>query len=317
MSTALNRTELKSWLINLLLLLMSLATCGVAIEYFLRSQFGLGDPLLYDNNPVYGYRPLPDQHKKRFLGAEIRVNNLGLRCDRDWDTDPKGKLLFLGDSVTYGGSYIANAQLFSTLAARDSGFESCNAGVNAWGVDNIHGLVVGSGFAPAELYVTVVPEGDFYRGLTRMQGMPYYNVQPRYALEELLQYWFWKQGNRRYREWGSTASATLKTLVVTAAAARLGQMHQVLAARGFRHYLFISPNRRQALGEQGRDAAVDNALAAQGLNAVYIADELGADKRSAAELYVDSVHLSPAGHQVWADIIRQQMNRVGAFRNGS
>lgn len=298
---------MKAYAINLLLVFFVVCILVAAFEYFLRGMFGLGDPVLYDNNPVYGYRLLPNQHKLRFRGAEIHVNNLGLRCDQDWDAGAEGKMLFLGDSVTYGGSYISNAQLFSTLAATDTGYQSCNAGVNAWGIDNIHGLVVESGFMPAGTYVTAVPEGDFYRGLTRMQGMPYFNIKPRFALEELLQFWFWKQGNRRYIEWENPAAAELKHDVVDRAADHLRAVDDTLKQNGFRHYLFISPTRKQSLDGAPRDKLVESALIARGLRAVYIADELKNLRAARADLYVDSVHLSPAGHQAWANIIRSQL----------
>lgn len=150
------------------ILVVSLAMV-VSTEILLQKVMGLGDPVIYDVNPAYGYRPLPNRSYRRFGGARLEFNNLGLRAEIDFDASPAGKILFLGDSVTYGGSRIDNADLFSRLAVAEmEGFTSGNAAVNAWGVENIYGLVVESEFRPAQIYVTVVSEGDFYRGLAQI-----------------------------------------------------------------------------------------------------------------------------------------------------
>src|SRR3990167_5186623 len=90
----------------------------IILELTLKYVVGLGDPVLYRSYPLYGYRLLPDQELKRFHGSAINVNNLGLRADVDWDNNIENKILFLGDSVTYGGSYISNDELFSSLAIK-------------------------------------------------------------------------------------------------------------------------------------------------------------------------------------------------------
>src|SRR5690606_34750321 len=111
-------------------------------------RMGLGNPVIYDSSPVYGYRPLPNREYVRFGGSTIKFNNLGLRTNTDWDETKANKILFLGDSVTYGGSYIDNNELFSQLTvdlinqSNKSDYMSGNAGVNGWGVENFYGLVV-------------------------------------------------------------------------------------------------------------------------------------------------------------------------------
>mgnify|MGYP001558315659 CR=1 FL=1 len=93
------------------LTLSSIVISGVLIllavaEFSLRLVFGLGNPVLYCSSPLFGYRLQPNQFVHR-RGAEIRVNNLGVRADRDWDEQIENKILFLGNSVTYGGTYIS------------------------------------------------------------------------------------------------------------------------------------------------------------------------------------------------------------------
>jgi hypothetical protein len=95
-------------------LLIGLLLSLMLSELLLKNFYGLGNPLLYDSNPLYGYRPLPNKTYHRFRGSLLKFNNLGLRAERDWDYEKKdNKVIFLGDSVTYGGSYLSNNDLFS------------------------------------------------------------------------------------------------------------------------------------------------------------------------------------------------------------
>ncbi len=298
-----------------MVLVLALASvAALTAEIFLRKVMGLGNPVLYDSNPLYGYRPLPNSEYHRFHGARLRFNNLGLRAESDFDGDPNNKVLFLGDSVTYGGSYIDNKELFSYLAVDDLGYyESGNAGVNAWGVENIYGLVVERGFLPASVYVTTVPEGDFYRGLTRCQGMPFFNVRPRFALTELWYYFCFKQNIRRCREWQTYASEDDKRLVVEKAVRKLKEMDEFLRKNSFDHLIFITPSREQVVGSMGKDPLVMKMLAKHDLHPVYIGDEqnergLSASKKQ--KLFYDSIHLSKEGHVVWAEIIRQELDKI-------
>jgi hypothetical protein len=305
------RHEKKTWAI--LVLLLMLATV-IALEVLLRRFIGLGNPVLYDSSPVYGFRPLPGMKYHRPHGVRIRFNNLALRAAQDFNDDPANKVLFLGDSVTYSGSYVDDEDLFSSLAVKGLGrYESGNAGVNAWGVENICGLVVESNFLPAEIYITTLPEVDFYRGLTRCQGTPFFNVAPRLALVELWRHFCFRQNARRYRSWEDYADDERMRYVVEKAARRLKEMDEFLREKGFRHLIFISPNREQVLGHEGRDAWVEEMLRKYDLHPVYIADKLSQCGLSLAEkkgLFHDGVHLESPGHKVWAQIIRRELDKM-------
>jgi len=233
----------------------SLLLIGVS-EVFLARYMGLGEPVLYDSSPIYGYRPLPGKTYSRFYGKEVKFNNLGLRSESDWNEDIEDKILFLGDSVTYGGSYISNTELFSYLSVKNLGnnYVSGNAGVNAWGVENIYGLIVESGFMPAGIYVTVIPESDFYRGLTRIHGLPFYNEDPKYAFQELFDYFIInKNNNKRYKGWQHYADKNTKAFVIEKAVKKLKMIDVLLKEKGYKHLIFISPKKRQVIKHLEKD----------------------------------------------------------------
>lgn len=294
---------------------LSVAAC----EFLLREFMGLGNPILYDSSPIYGYRPLPNREYKRFWGANVKFNNIGLRTNRDWDEEKKDKILFLGDSVTYGGSYIDNKDLFSGLAVEllnkdgQQKYTSGNAGVNAWGVENIYGLIMEAHFLPAGIYVTTLPEDDFYRGITRIHGQPFFNNKPKLALQELWYFFCYRQNNNRYKEWTTFANKQEQAYIIEKAVKKLKAMDSFLRENGCKHFVFITPSKSQVMEGAGKDMAVYNLLTQYELAPHYIADEIAKcdlSDKDKEDLFHDGCHLKKKGHQLWAKIIAAELKKV-------
>lgn len=283
-------------------------------ELVLARWMGLGNPVLYRSSPVFGYRPLPNQQCVRFGGAVLAFNNLALRAASDWDDDVENKVLFLGDSVTYGGSYIANDELFSHLAVEGHrGSEAGNAGVNAWGIGNIYGLIVDCGFLPARIYVSVLPETDFYRGVSRLGGSPFWTRKPSLALEELFVFLFYKVVMTIYRGHDLLVPESEQEKAVERSVAQLAGMDEFLRSRGFVHLMYVSPERDQVAGDKPVDDLVLKSLEQGNLPVPYIRDRLDSldlTPEAMRELFHDDVHLTKAGHKVWAAIIREDLAKV-------
>ncbi len=286
----------------------------ILFEFCLRYFMGFGTPVLYDSNPLYGYRLLPNQEVSRFQGSIIKINNLGLRANQDWDNRVDNKILFLGDSVPYGGSYISNDELFSNLAIKNiDGYESGNAGINGWGVENIHGFIVYSKFSPARIYITVVPEMDFYRGLTRLQGLPFWNHNPNFAFQELLYFFYYKETLKKYRSWQEYASEKDRNRVIENAVIKLKEVDEFLKSQGYLHLIYISPTREQALNEAEKDKNVLYFLEKYDLNVTYILDQIDLLNFSRIEkenLFYDGVHLTKQGHIIWGEIINSDLVKL-------
>lgn len=160
-------------------LIFLIAVIGISLLTFLTEIYlkktGLGDPVRYDSNILYGYSPKINQKKKRIKGSFVTINNAGLRTLDSWDKN-KRKIIFLGDSVTYGGSYIDDKDIFSHQVCQNLKEFICgNAGVNAYGVKNI---VMRSKFdiriQDAEIFVYLFPPGDFYREYSDSQTAHFY-----------------------------------------------------------------------------------------------------------------------------------------------
>ena len=284
----------------------------VCAEIALGKLSGLGHPVLFHSHPAYGYRLKPNQETWRFGGAHFKINNLGLRAERDWDSAKNDKILFLGDSVTYGGNHISNDDLFSERAVDPHwGLSSGNAGVPNWGVENVYGLVVEAQFMPASTYVSTFIENDFYRGLQRGHELPWVKFEPpRFALEELADF-LWHKFVRRTRQANQRLLESEHAEArVARAAAKLEALDTALKARGYRHLILISPTRREVLGQQGRDPMVQAELEKHGLKVVYLLDEpimrqAPLDERRS--WFQDTAHLTAKGHAVWAGLIGRRL----------
>ncbi len=295
----------------LVVLVLSLATIFTLEKA--ASLFGLGRLVVYESNPVYGYRPIPNQDASRHKNLPLHINNLGLRADKDWDINQtKNKILFLGDSVTYGGSYIANSELFSTVAVKNTPWESGNAGVNAWGVLNVHALVKEMNFLPADVYISVFPEGDFYRGMMRLGGQPFWTSRPKYALEELWQYFIYQIHLKKISVQTQTPQSKLaKERVVDIAATAIKDLNHYLDIKNKKYLLYISPSRSQMLGKTHIDTEIKQILAKHNIEVIYIKDKLdNLNIKDIDALFHDEIHLTKEGHQVWGEIIAGDIKQL-------
>ena len=88
----------------------------ITIEIILR-LVGFGHPILYKKT-INNFYPKPNQVTKRYKGSNIKINYIGMRTNFDWKDRDK-KIVILGDSVTYGGSYIDNKIYFQKYYVRN------------------------------------------------------------------------------------------------------------------------------------------------------------------------------------------------------
>jgi len=122
---------------------------GITACEILGRVMGLGDPVLYYADSLIGYRLKPNQKVKRFKNSYITVNNEGFRVASLKNKNSSVKnVVFVGDSVTYGGSYINDNDLFSELFCESSIEDDycLNGAINSWGLQNM-GRFISNGAA--------------------------------------------------------------------------------------------------------------------------------------------------------------------------
>ncbi len=142
-----------------------LGLISVVLSELYLGYVGLGDPVRYDSSYIYGYSPKENQKRHRIKSSIVTINDVGLRSIYSWKNSNKNKIIFLGDSITYGGSYIDDTETFSHLVCKKLVKYICgNAGVNAYSIINI---VMRSRYdkriKDSDKYIFLVAPGDFYR----------------------------------------------------------------------------------------------------------------------------------------------------------
>jgi len=289
-----------------------LVTTLLAIEIALR-LWGLGSPVLYDNRLAWGYRPLPNQTHQRIAQARVRVNAFGVRGA---DVDPRRppgveRLLFLGDSVTWGGSYVDDRQLFGMVAAGmlearlGLRVEALVAGVNAWGPANILGLVRATGGFDASTWVVTALEDDFRREKTRIGETPYFNRAPRLAIEEALVYgaYTWLGRYRVPRPAPDLARVGRRNL------ARFAALADIARRRGVR-MLYVWHPTEGALRWNEAEPHREPYLALATRLGDGALDLTSAYRAARSPVYVDGMHLSIAGHRAAGEAIADVLARM-------
>ena len=306
----------------LLVIAVVLAAAVFALELGLRFIVGFGNPIVYDNTFAWGYRPVPNQEVRRAAGKRVRVNNLGLRARRDWpalDDTTRLRLLYLGDSVTWGGTYLDDSETFAersgerlaSVLGRD--VLAGNAAVNAWGPLNIKGLTGRLGFMGAKAVVLVVPQDVLDRGMSQIGESPFWNHKPPSALEELLSSWLaYPFGARRYlkkdafvtaAEVDSFRAATIQVYLEIANRARESDAVVLLVWH---------PSQSAVAGrkqEPHRERFLE-ACRRAGYPAVDMTPILRQQSGGGEGLFVDPVHLSSRGHEIYGRVLGDSLARL-------
>ena len=66
----------------------------------------------------------------------MSLDNIGNRNPKENNVE-NSEIFFLGDSVTYGGSIVANDELLSSLVSKKLGKKYLNISSNGWGIPNM------------------------------------------------------------------------------------------------------------------------------------------------------------------------------------
>lgn len=139
------------------------ATCLVGLfivmEVVLRVCLGFCDALLYQSSDRYEYIAAPNQDHRRF-GAHIHYNSHSQRSEEPDTT--KTKILGLGDSVIFGGTWMDQDSLATTLFTHETGMQMLNISAGSWGPDNCAAYLDERGTFGAKAMILVCSSHDAY-----------------------------------------------------------------------------------------------------------------------------------------------------------
>jgi hypothetical protein len=239
------------------------------------------------------------------------------------------RVLILGDSVPYGGSYIDQEDIFSSVAGKilrqsEPDYEILNAAVNAYGPQNVLGYVKTKGLYEANMVIVYFPWGNLRRDFANFYIAPFWSNSPKWALCEFSRHFVWLMFGRLSHRW-KEISAFENDSVVDRNIEALKEIREICKRAGVAVYFIWSPYRDVLLGQvpEQKKADSDKLKAdAEKLKSslpksslVYISPVFKKHK-DIAGLYVDGGHYSKAGHRVagefLADFIRDHRHRKQA-----
>ena len=293
---------IKKILFTILLFIIFLKFADIIFKKFT----GLGNPLIYQHSKIFGYDIEPNQKVKR-RGKTISINDLGMRNLRDWKKKYDKKILFLGDSVTFGGSLVNDEDTFVLKTCKK--FQNIkticgNFAVNGFSIESISKKIKFKNFSDEDLLVIVFIGNDFERGLNHIGIQPYFskkisNFYP--ALTELILIVIDKIRNKLRYNFGNLSEN--KTTYLNYQLKQIENLKKAIVNNKREYLIFYSPEYSE-LDNNKNYEYIKIILSNEFENFIDLTDDL---KKYRNEIYFDNVHLNKFGHKIYSDLIHKKM----------
>lgn len=138
----------------------------LAVEIALRLKLGLGNPPLFQRDAEIGYLLAPNQEVYR-VGNRVSINGYHQRADALAPMPRPGvaRLMFLGDSITFGIAAIDQSNVFSEqvgreLRAHGQNVEIANASAASWGIGNEYAYINRFGTFGSQIAILQIGSSD-------------------------------------------------------------------------------------------------------------------------------------------------------------
>lgn len=294
--------------------LLAMLVVVVLAEVILRTVFGFAHPVLYQTDPACAYLPKPNQHVRRFFCIN-EINNFGMRSPDIQPQRPANtfRLLCIGDSVTYGTTFVQQEQIFTSLLAKSlpavqhQPVEVLNASAGGWAPANELEFLRSRGTLNANLVLFIWNTGDLdqpFNAFSTSESLPTENpttalgeVWTRYVTPRLFHSAAAPDAGsiasqpQDEHQFAANVDCLLQARTITdKAGARLGLVYCASAGPGWQKTQY------ERLYQHLIDWTKNHRLPMLDLTS-------GFPTSAAGTLTFDGVHLRPAGHKVVADEI--------------
>jgi lysophospholipase L1-like esterase len=302
---------MKKYFITFLIILLLTILTGKIFDIFLNKYYGLGSPVLYEYSKIVGYKIKPSQKLKR-LGNDIKINSIGMRSNSEWNDDKKDlKILFFGDSVTYGGSIVSNEDLFTEIICKNldsnSQFKSkCgNYGTNGYGIEQISKKIKYKNINNEDFLVITLIENDLIRGFNSLGSQPYWSKDiPGFypAITEVIMIILEKTRNNLRFIFDNNLSEYGSELYYNDI---LNELKHTLKSNNKNFLIIYSPEKSEI--NKNKNSFFKNYLKNNFINFVDLSDQKYALNK---EIFHDDVHLNRLGHKLYGDIISKEILKI-------
>jgi hypothetical protein len=310
--------------------ILVVAALVVMVELVLRG-LGFGHTVLYIADPEIGYYPQPNVSLRRY-GGQVSTNQFGMRSPPVSREKPAGtfRVLMLGDSTLWGGSYIDQEEMYATLVRKGLNakglpgpVEVLVMGVNGWGPYHEHGFVRVFGTMDADLTIVNLPIDDVTRPLYGLASVPFFAVQspPKLAMEEVANHLMW-----RYRSEHAGIDPKWEQRQARHGINEYGLLADDLMKAGSEVMFFVLPGRDPGFGKPQLKhywmwrKELEGELKKRGVKS-FFPRGLFRGQGEPDAIYHDYVHLNTPGHRIYAEFmqakIAEESARLRAFKAGT
>jgi hypothetical protein len=299
----------------MLRILVGLVLAAAFIEAALRFGLGLGNPVLIEPDSACSYILKPDQDVRRFF-VHTRINHYGMRSDGVTLPHKAGtlRLLFVGDSLTYGTTQVDQQKIFTEVLHRElpgivhQPVEVLNASAGAWAPDNELSYIRSRGIFQSDLVLLVLNDGDLTQPRATIADVGD-NLQQRRPLTAIGELYSRYIRPRIAHVTGKTDAGDIiagnADEVLRANLQDLDSFSQLVRSQGARLVLIYIPFRKDIPQEAASSEEVLHEWS--GARHVKMCDLTSAESPfSAEEITLDNgIHLNARGHLVVARAIEK------------
>jgi hypothetical protein len=294
---------------------------------------GYGYPIVYEKSVLWGYSPAPNQKERRLRNSHVTIDQDGFRSVQPLQA--ANQIIFFGDSITYGGSYVDDHQLFSSITCDMLNAESkhkyscANAAVNGFGIRNMVSRIiyVESQFPNALIVLTLISD-DFYRNFAQLDGLPFFTETPpeplpatiellAYAIDCIRSYLRFKGSKMSlHDERRSQRDRSLAHTEIDMVTHSLRELLKKRTEKGKQTIVVWSPSKNWFNGmESEEEQYPHDKLQGVGVDVIDMAVRLRQTTRSASEIFYDDAYLETNGHRAYAEVIYAELSRLNSSSN--
>jgi len=300
-------------------------------DLLLQNTYSLGKPLKYFISPDFGYALRENQITTRDKKHFISINNLGMRNKEDFVADKNEELiLFFGDSVVYGGSYIDDDDTFSSkvcekLISNNGKKKFCgNYGINAYGITNINERFSSIKDKINYKYsIVLLTSGNIKRGKTSISGQPFFSKEilpPFKGIKELLLFYVDKiRLQLRYSSTNKSKTETydkyyyennqgkVKKNIEIFFKKQINSLFENLESEGSNYLVIYLASKNEYLNKEEylQKKILKNIANSKNYNLLII-DEF--DDTKINSIFYDNIHLTKFGHKFISELIINEID---------
>lgn len=304
----------KKWIKRLIIAVLLLFSA----EAVARWGFGLGERLLYNEDPDCEYYMQPNQGVSRW-GNTIQVNEYSLRS-APFKKDEFYRIMKIGDSVLNGGAHVDQDSLSSTRLEKKltkiypQGVRVYNASAGSWGPENAINFIEKKIDFPFQAMIMVFSSHDAHDNMHHKKVV---GVHPAWPAQQptlaLIDAWFngaWP----KIKSWlGMGNYNYLKGFDDSAFNPGWRKTYKYCKKKNIPLLVYLHPEIKElkagTLNENGQK--IIRFLKKK--NITYVT---GIHELNQPEYYNDNIHLNDQGHQVMAQILLpfiEEMIETGKF----